>query len=403
MHDYDIQTTLNDVTRTFEEFKSTQEERLATLERNRPVDGLVEEKMARLEAHLEQTEKRLKQMSVLENRVQLEREEEPSSGHQQAFVGYIRKGLDAPLQQSEAKSLSTTSERDGGYFVPSGLQDRLYATLQTTSVMRGLASVRSISTSVLEMLIDKGEADAGWVAETADRVETRTPELAKTRIPVHEMYAKPRATQKLLDDALLNVEEWLAQKVSQKMAAMENQAFLVGDGDNKPKGILAYETVAKEAWEWGKWEEIKTGADGAFVADVGVLSLQDIFFSLKPHYLPGSSWLMSRSAQAVIRKLKEGENGRYLWEPPLGGSLHPTLLGYPVLIADDVPSLVAGTASKSILFGNFKEAYQIVDRSGTRVLRDPYSAKPYVEFYTTRRLGGAALNFEALKVLNFAA
>ncbi len=388
MHDYDLQTQT--------EFKSTQEIHLAT------GDGLVEEKMARLEAALDKTEKRLKQMSVLESRTQFEGEGESSSGHGQAFMSYIRKGLDMPLQAYEAKSLSTTSEEDGGYLVPSGLQERLYATLQATSVMRSLASVRSISTSVLELLIDKDEADAGWIAETADRVETETPELSKVRIPVHEMYAKPRATQKLLDDAFLNVEEWLAQKISQKMAAMENAAFLMGDGNNKPKGILAYDTSVRAEWEWGEWEEIKTGANGGFVEDLGGLSLQDLFFSLKPQYLPGSSWLMSRSAQAAIRKLTD-EDGRFLWELPLGGSLHPTLLGYPVVICDDVPSLVKGTASKSVLFGNFKEAYQIVDRTGTRILRDPYSSKPYVEFYTTRRLGGAALNFEALKVLNFAA
>lgn len=147
----------------------------------------------------------------------------------------------------------------------------------------------------------------------------------------------------------------------------------------------------------------KQGQMGIFRKTKGGVTLQDLFFSLKPPYLPGAVWLMSRSAQATLRKLKDGESHRFLWEPPLAGVPHPTLLGYPVVTSDDVPSLVAGTASKSILFGNFKEGYQIVDRSDTRVLRDPYSAKPYVEFYATKRLGGAGLNFEALKVLNFAA
>lgn len=401
MHDYDIQTPLDDLARTFEEFKSTNNERLAALEKGRPQDPLDEEKMARLEVSLGNTEKRLKQMEVLLSRPAVETIREPHPGHAHAFMEYIRKGLDTSLHGYEQKALSTTPDRDGGYLVPSGLHDRLYTTLQVASVMRQLASIREISTSALELLIDKEMADTGWVTETEDRVETRTPELAKIRIPVHEMYARPRATQKLLDDALLNVEDWLSQKIAQKMAAMENTAFISGDGVNKPKGILSYETDSGDDWQWGHLEEIRTGVKGDFTEDLGAINLQDTFFSLKPQYLPGSSWLMSRSAQASIRKLKDADSGRYLWEPPLSGSLTPTLLGYPVVISDDMPALIEGEVSKAIVFGNFKEGYQIIDRTGIRVLRDPYSAKPYVEFYTTRRVGGDVVNFEALKVLNF--
>ncbi len=403
MHDYDVQNTLDDLARTFEEYKSTQDNRLANLERNRPVDALDEEKLARLDASLETAEKRLKQMDAFASRPPVETSADLFSNHQHAFMDYIRKGLDTPLHLYEKKALSTTADRDGGYLVPSGLHERLYATLQATSVMRSLASVRQISTSALELLIDKDAMDAGWVTETQDRPETRTPELAKIRIPVHEMYAKPRATQKLLEDALLNVEEWLSQKIAQKIASMENTAFIRGTGENSPKGILAYETAQRADWVWGRLEEIKTGENGDFAEGVGEIQLQDTFFSLKPPYLPGSSWLMSRAAQARIRRLKDAENGRYLWEPPLAGVMTPTLLGYPVIVSDDMPPLVPGEPSKAIVFGNFKEGYQIVDRSEIRVLRDPYSAKPYVEFYTTRRVGGDVLNFEALKVVNFSA
>jgi HK97 family phage major capsid protein len=316
-------------------------------------------------------------------------------------MDYIRKGLDAPLCDYERKSLSTISDGDGGYLVPSGLHNHLYQTLATTSVMRGLASIREISTSSLELLIDKGAADAGWVAETQERDETKTPDLMKTQIPVHEMYARPRATQKLLDDAMVNVEEWLSQKISQKMAAMENTAFISGEGKINPRGILSYETVDKKAWTWGKIEEIKTGKEGCFLKDQEVDTLLILFHTLKTPYLPGASWLMSRTAQMHLRKLKDPGSHLYLWQPPLAGMTNPTLLGYPVVVCDDMPSLIPEIASKSIIFGNFKEGYQIVDRTGTRVLRDPYSAKPYVEFYTTRRVGGDVLNFEALKVLNF--
>ena len=403
MHDYDIQTTLDDLARTFEVFKEANEERLTNLEKKGHGGADVQEKMDRLESSLDQAERRLKQMDTLKNRPYLETNGEPFCGYNHAFLDYLRKGLDAPLHDYERKSLSTTSDPDGGYLVPSGLYDRLYSTLQSTSVMRGLASVREISSSALEMLVDKDAADVGWVAETEERKETKTPELAKIHIPVHEMYARPRATQKLLDDAMVNVEEWLSQKIVQKMAAMENTAFILGDGNNKPKGFLSYQTVPKVDWTWGKLEELKTGVDGNFEEGKGADNILDLFHALKPPYLPGASWIMSRVTQGALRKLRDPDNHQYLWQPPLIGLPTPTLLGYPLILCDDMPNLVPKTASKSIVFGNFKEAYQIVDRAGMRVLRDPYSAKPYVEFYTTRRLGGDVLNFEALKVLNFAA
>ncbi len=403
MHDYDTQTTLDDLARTFEEFKKVNEGRLIHHEQKGQVDPLVQEKMEHLENHLEKAEKRLNQMEIRSSRPQLALGTESFCHHTHAFMDYVRKGLDTPLQVYEQKSLATTPDRDGGYLVPSGLSHHLYTTLQTASVMRGLANVREISSSALEMLIDKESADVGWVSEKDERRETNTPELAKVRIPVHEMYARPRATQKLLDDASLNVEEWLSQKIAQKMATMENTAFILGDGNNKPKGILAYETAGQAQWEWGKLEEVKTGVDGKFTEGKASENLLSLFHALKPPYLPGASWLMSRSTQGSLRMLKDPENHQYLWQPPLAGLLTPTLLGYPIIVCDDIPNLTAATASKSIIFGNFKEGYQIVDRTGIRVLRDPYSAKPYVEFYTTRRVGGDVLNFEALKILNFAA
>lgn len=183
MHDYDIQTTLDDLARTFEEFKATNDERLKGLEKKNLDDPLYQEKLRKIENSLDQSERRLKQMEALKGRPQLETQDQPSPGHNRAFMDYVRKGHDAPLYDFERKSLSTTTDGDGGYLVPSGLHNRLYQTLQTTSVMRGLASVREISTSSLELLIDKGSADAGWVAETGAREETATPDLLKIQIP----------------------------------------------------------------------------------------------------------------------------------------------------------------------------------------------------------------------------
>jgi HK97 family phage major capsid protein len=350
MHDYDVQTTFSDLAHTFEEFKKLNDERLSNLENKHMDTSDFNNKMDRLQEAMDQSELRLKKMEAHNFRPLVETTTDSTCQHTTAFLDYVRKGSEISLHNYETKSLSVGSDRDGGYLVPSGLHDRLYATLTETSVMRGLANVREISTSALEMLIDKDTADAGWVAETAEREETRTPELAKIRIPVHEMYARPRATQKLLDDASLNVEEWLSQKISQKMATMENTAFLRGDGNNKPKGILDYETTSKEHWAWGRLEEIKTGVNGAFHEGHAAETLLILFYSLKPSYLPGASWLMSRHTQGALRTLKDPDNHQYLWQPPLAGMSTPTLLGYPVIICDDMPSLARDTASKSILF-----------------------------------------------------
>ncbi|MEB3702082.1 HK97 family phage major capsid protein [Candidatus Bealeia paramacronuclearis] len=403
MHDYDIATTLDDLGRTFQEFKSTQQERLENLEKKTGEDPLLVQKLDRMSTAIDQAEVRLKQLEVARLRPQSMMSENPEMrGHKSAFLNYVRQGVDQDLHAYEVKALSSQTGKEGGFLIPSGLSDTLQAVLDSTSVMRQIANVREIANDALELLFDKDMADAGWALETAARDETKTPEFIKIKIPVHEMYARPRATQKLLDDATLNIEEWLSEKIAQKMAAMENTAFISGDGSGKPKGILAYDTALKGDWAWGKFEHVLSGKDGAF-GDQGVDTLYDVMQALKPQYIPGACWLMSRSAQASLRKLRDANDNRHVWQPALVEGANPTLLGSPVYVSDDMPALVGGTESISLAFGNFKEAYQIVDRQGIHVLRDPYSSKPYVEFYTTRRVGGEAVNFEALKLIKFKA
>ena len=403
MHDYDVTTTLEDLGRTFQEFKSTNEERLSSLEKKGHEDPLLVQKLDRINAAMDQAEVRLKQLEAARLR--------PNSGvfdmsadmgHKSAFLSYVRKGADQDLQSYEAKSMSSQSGKEGGYLIPSGLFEKIYSVLNTSSVMREIATVREITTDALELLLDKDMANAGWAQESGARDETTSPELVKVRIQTHEMYAKPRATQKLLDDAMLNVEEWLSEKIAEKMASMENIAFINGDGSGKPKGFLSYESANKESWAWGKFEHVLSGQDGAFSAS-GVDVLNDVMAALKPQYMNGACWLMPRSTQSAIRKLRDTSDNRHVWQPALQEGFRPTLMGCPIHVTDDMPALVSGTPSVSLAFGNFKEAYQIVDRQGVHVLRDPYSAKPYVEFYTTRRVGGDVVNFEALKLIKFAA
>jgi len=316
----------------------------------------------------------------------------PSTG----FLTYVRQGV----VPSQYKSMSTSTEGSGGYLIPEYISEKIMTTLERLSIFRSLAHVDHISTSALDILQDRQEPGVGWVGEDEERSETDTPELSKINIPVHEIYAKPRCTQKLLDDAKINVEEWLIQKVSDKIARMETQAFINGNGENKPTGFLTYDLVPSDQWEWGKIEHFKTGLNGQFSkpnpADILIETLQ----AMKPMYLNDAVWLMSRSALAAVRKLKNGFED-YILQPGLTLKGPSSMLGYPVVLCDEMPSLIPGQASHAIVFANFKEAYRIVDRTDLYVLRDPYSSKPYVEFYTTKRVGGDLVNFEAIKVISF--
>jgi len=311
----------------------------------------------------------------------------------QSFKKYLAQGI-------QSKGLTTVEESRGGYLVPSLIYDRILTSLDDYSPIRKLARRLTISTSSVEILLSKKDPEAGWVGEVDDRGETTPPELFKLKIPVHELYAKPKASQKLLDDASLDVENWLVHKVAEKMAKMETSAFLFGDGNNKPKGFLAQEFVDKEDWTWGKIEKISSGVAGGFQAENGADILIDTLQAMKSAYLKDAVWIMSRSALAEIRKLKDQNTGQYLWQPGLAGTPQ-NLLGYPVVICDEMPALVSQKESISVVFANLQEAYQIVDRSGIHILRDPYSAKPHVEFYVTKRLGGDIINYEAIKVISF--
>lgn len=401
-----LKETVDALGYAFHEFKATNEERLEQLEQKNSVDPLITQKMERLNRSLDEAQDKITRLEAASKRPMMGSSADEGFtcdevAHKNAFMNYIRKGADQDLLAFESKSLSTSPDKEGGYFIPSIISSHIHKTLKDGSSLRSLARVTEISTSALEMLIDKGDAAAGWAEEKGDRDETAAPEIAKVRIAVHEMYAKSRATQKLLEDSVINIEEWLAEKIASKMASIENTSFISGDGTGKPKGFLAYESVGANAWEWGKLEEIKTGKKGEFKDTKPEEDLIDLFHALKPAYLSQATWLMSRSAQSMVRKLKDPNNNHYLWQPALSLEIRPTLMGHPVHIMDDMPSLVKGTASKSLVFGNFAQGYQIVDRQGAYTLRDPYSAKPYVEFYTVRRVGGDVVNFEALKVMNF--
>jgi HK97 family phage major capsid protein len=304
------------------------------------------------------------------------------------------------LEADERKAMSAGSDPDGGYLLPNSTQGAMVTKLFEQSTMRQLASVQNISTNKLEGVIDNNEADAGWVSELGTRSDTNTPQVGKWEIEAHEMYAMPKISQRLIDDAATDVEGWLAGKVADKFARVEGAGFTTGTGVGQPHGLFSYTTAATgdDTRSWGVFEHVVTGASGDFHTTKAD-PLQDLIGAFKPQYLQNAQWLMRREVRTKIRKMKEATSDRYLWEPSLQAGQPDRLLGYPVNVDQYVPALAA--SSLSLALGDFKQGYQIVDRVGIRTLRDPYTAKPYVVFYTTKRTGGGAMNYEAVKFLKF--
>lgn len=320
--------------------------------------------------------------------------------YKSAFLGLVRHGDLERLSSDERKALSAGSDPDGGYLLPTPTVGRIVKRVYEASVMRQLATVQTISTDAIEGIVDNGEAGAGWVSETGTRSETSTPQVGKWRIEAHEMYAEPRVTQKLLDDAAVDIEAWLGSKVGEKFARVEGSAFWNGTGVGQPRGLATYTTAATgdDTRTWGQIEHVVTGANGAFHTTKAD-PLQELIGAFRDQYLQAAQWAMRREVRTLIRKLKEATSDRYLWEPSLQAGQPDRLLGYPVRIDQFMPALATG--SLSMAFGDFAEAYTIVDRIGIRTLRDPFTAKPYVKFYSTRRVGGGCVNFEAVKFLKF--
>lgn len=353
-----------------------------------------QENFESLQKSVERTEQNLKAFTLAHKRPGLVATEKPLAC--KAFHHYIKTGERPALDQ---KALHTSEDNNGGYLVPQQLSHDIATTLKEQSFFRALANVTSISADALETLVSHNDMEVGWAKETAEHPETQTPAFRKIRIRAHELYARPKATQKLIDDALVNIESWIVQQVTEQIAQKETEAFIQGDGDGKPRGFLTYVDGAHNGTD--QIDAIKTGKNGAFADQNPAHALFDMVGALKSAYLSQSVWVMSRAAASAVQKLKEPNQMHYLWQTPQGKGQTATLLGHPVYVTDFMPTLQEGTAANAIAFGNFKQAYHIVDRKDVHILRDPYSAKPYVEFYTTKRVGGDVINPEALKVLSF--
>jgi HK97 family phage major capsid protein len=393
----------DDFMEAFEAFRETNDRRLDEIDRKMTGDVVTRDKLERIDKVLDASQKRIDELLLKQARPNLSRQGASSADqieHKQAFDAYIRRGDESRLREIEAKAMSVGTGADGGFLVPDETDSEIGRRLSIVSPMRSLATVRNVSATVLKKPFATSGMATGWVAETASRSQTNSAQLAELTFPTMELYAMPAATQALLDDGAVDVESWIAAEVDMAFAEQEGTAFISGDGSNKPKGILAYTTVANASWAWGSVGYVASGAAGAFASTSPLDVLIDTVYALKAGHRQNGTFLMNRKTQAAMRRFKD-DNGNYLWRPPANAGEPASLMGFPLIEAEDMPDVAAN--SLSIAFGDFRAGYLIVDRIGVRVLRDPFSAKPYVLFYTTKRVGGGIQNFEAIKLIKFAA
>ncbi len=396
--------THDDMMRAFDAFKEANDQRLASIEK-RGGDVLLEEKVARINNTIDAHQRFIDHAALRSARPALGRETGgvdrlAANEHKSAFDAYVRTGETSGLRQLETKAMSIGSNADGGYTVPVEIDHIIGARLTAISPIRSIAGQRTISGNVYKKPFMTSGPAVGWVGETAARPQTGTPTLDELSFPAMELYAMPAATASLLEDSAVNIEQWLAGEVEQVFAQQEGTAFVTGDGSNKPKGFLSYDTVANASWTWGNIGYVATGAAGAFPASNPSDVLIDLVYSVKAGYRQNGAFVMNRKTQSAIRKFKD-TNGNYLWQPPAQAGGRASLITFPVMEAEDMPDVAAN--SLSVAFGDFGRGYLVVDRTGVSVLRDPYTAKPYVLFYTTKRVGGGVQDFDAIKLLKFAA
>ena len=390
-----------DLHHAFSAFKETNDERLGQIESRLGVDVVTEEKLARIDSALDKTKRRLDRVSLDLSRPRLggaASEDRSAREHKSAFDLYVRAGESAGLKGLEAKALSAGSGPDGGYLVPNNAEREILRRLAQMSPIRAIASVREISTHSLRKAFSTQGPAAGWVAEADPRPQTANQQIADMNFPAMELYAMPAATQTLLDDAVVDIEQWIADEVQTVFAEQEGAAFVNGNGVNKPQGFLAYQTVADASWIWGKIGFVVTGVSGGFPTTNPSDVLFNLVYATRAGFRQNGKFVLGRRAQSIIRQFKT-TTGDYIWQPPASAGAQATLMNFPVVEAEDMPDPAAD--SFSVAFGDFERGYVVVDRVGIRVLRDPYSAKPYVLFYTTKRVGGGVQNFEAIKLLKF--
>ena len=350
----------------------------------------------RIEKQEEQMTKMERKSSGLKRPV-LAAAETGAAPHQKAFDAYLRSGDDDALRglEMESKAMSSAVAGDGGYLVDPQTADVIKSTLASTASIRAIANVVQVEATSFDVLIDHSDVGHGWAAESGSVSETGTPTIDRITIPLHELSALPKASQRLLDDSAFDIEAWLAGRIADKFARAEADAFINGDGSDKPVGFLTHTVGADASWGGDKIGYVATGVDGGFDGGEAII---DLVYALGAQYRSNGTFVMNSKTAGAVRKLKDAD-GRFLWSDGLAAGEPARLLGYPVLIAEDMPDIASD--AMAIAFGDFAAGYTIAERPDLRVLRDPFSAKPHVLFYATKRVGGDVSDFAAIKLLKF--
>jgi phage major capsid protein, HK97 family len=322
--------------------------------------------------------------------------------HLKAFDAYLRQGDDDALRglTLEGKGLVTSVNAEGGYLVDPQTSDRIHAVLESAASIRAIASVVQVEAGSFDVLVDHGDVGSGWENEASTLTATGTAAIDRISIKLHELSAMPKASQRLLEDSAFDVEGWLAERIAMKFARAEAAAFIGGTGTDQPRGFLDHDIEPNGTEVWGELGYVPTGAAGDFHATNPADAIVDLVYALDAGYRANATFVMNSKTAGAVRKMKDGD-GRFLWSDGLAAGEPARLMGYPVLIAEDMPD-IAGNAY-AIAFGDFRAGYTIAERPDLRVLRDPFSAKPHVLFYATKRVGGDVTDFAAIKLLKFAA
>ena len=400
-HAQDVAEAFDDFMRAFEAFKSANDERLRELESQLGEDPVTADRVERINRAVDEQKRVLDHLLAKAARPPIGGDALPApDAHKAAFHRYIRKGDETGLRRLEGKSMSIGAAGDGGYLVPDQLETEIAHRMRALSPMRELASVRQVTGAVLKKPFAVTGPEVGWVAETEPRPETDAGAFRELSFPTMELYAMPAATSALLEDSAVDIDQWITAEIEAAFAEQEGAAFIAGTGPAQPTGLLTYDKVDESVWAWEKIGYVPTGTLGDLPAADAAGVLLDTVYTLKAGYRQNARWIMNRKTQAAIRKLKDTD-GNYIWQPPATADQRPALMGYAVHEAEDMPPIADN--SYSIAFGDFARGYLIVDRRGVSVLRDPYSAKPYVLFYTTKRVGGGVQDFDAIKLVKFGA
>ena len=326
---------------------------------------------------------------------------EVEAPHQKAFNAYLRSGDDDGLRglTLEGKAMSTAVTADGGYLVDPQTSERIQSLLLSTSCLRTVANVVQVEATSFDVIVDRSEVGSGWATETAATTETATPVIERISIKLHELAAMPKASQRLLDDSAFDVEGWLAEKIATRFIRAEAAAFITGDGLDKPKGILLPTKVADATWTWGNIGYVPTGAAADFATSNPADCIINLVYALGADYRANGTFLMNSKTVGAVRKMKDAD-GRFLWSDGLAAGEPSRLMGYPVVVSEDMPDIAAG--AYAIAFGDFHAGYTIAERPDLRILRDPFSAKPNVLFYANKRVGGDITDYAAIKLLKIA-